>query len=107
MIMTANQLRNVIAMLALTAILAACAVLACTPDTRDARPNVVMIISDDQGHSDYGFMGSQHVLTPTIDRLAAEGTVFPNGYVTSSICAPSASRRPSAVIGRTGCTRVP
>lgn len=53
------------------------------------RPNLVLIISDDQGYPDFGFMGSEHVATPELDRLAAEGTVFRNAYLTSSICGPS------------------
>ena len=63
--------------------------ISCGPPAAQTPPNIVMIISDDQGYPDFGFMGSDQVLTPVIDRLAAEGTVFPNGYVTSSICAPS------------------
>ena len=34
------------------------------------RPNLVMIISDDQTYSDFGFMGHEHVQTPHLDRLA-------------------------------------
>jgi uncharacterized sulfatase len=54
-----------------------------------APPNVVMILGDDQGWHDYGFMGSQHVKTPHLDQLAAEGLVFKHGYVPSSLCRPS------------------
>src|SRR5688572_6034479 len=35
-------------------------------------PNIVMIISDDQGWTDYGFMGHKEIRTPHIDRLAAQ-----------------------------------
>ena len=53
------------------------------------RPNVVLIISDDQTYSDFGFMGHPHVRTPHIDRLAAKSARYPNGYVPSSVCRPS------------------
>lgn len=53
------------------------------------QPNVVLIISDDHGWTDYGFMGSKDVSTPHIDRLAKEGLTFTRGYVPSSLCRPS------------------
>jgi len=53
------------------------------------RPNVVMIISDDQAWGDYGFMGHPHIQTPNIDRLAAESLTFTRGYVPDSLCRPS------------------
>lgn len=56
---------------------------------RAAAPNIVMIISDDHGWTDYGFMGHPEIRTPRIDRLASESLVFPRGYVTSSVCCPS------------------
>jgi uncharacterized sulfatase len=52
-------------------------------------PNIVMIISDDQAWTDYGFMGHAQIRTPHIDRLAAQSLTFVNGYVTSSLCCPS------------------
>lgn len=53
------------------------------------RPNVVLIISDDQTYSDFGFMGHKQVRTPHIDRLAAKSARYINGYVPSSVCRPS------------------
>jgi len=50
---------------------------------------VVLIISDDQSWLYYGFMGSQIVKTPNLDRLAAEGVVFPRGFSTASVCRPA------------------
>ncbi len=52
-------------------------------------PNVVLIVSDDQAWTDYGFMGHPHVRTPNLDRLAAQSLVYTRGYVTSSVCCPS------------------
>ena len=51
--------------------------------------NVVLIVGDEQGYGDFGFMGHPHIRTPRIDRLAAESLVFRNGYVPSSLCRPS------------------
>ena len=55
----------------------------------DARPNVVLIISDDQAWTDYGFMGHEVVATPFLDQLAARSLVFEHGYVASPLCRPS------------------
>ena len=52
-------------------------------------PNVVLIISDDQGWSDYGFMGHKTIQTPNIDQLAKQSVVFPRGYVPTALCRPS------------------
>jgi arylsulfatase A-like enzyme len=52
-------------------------------------PNIVLIISDDQGYKDFGFMGSEIAHTPNLDRLAEQGTFFPFGYATASLCRPS------------------
>lgn len=54
-----------------------------------SRPNVVMIISDDQTYTDFGFMGAQSVKTPHIDRLASQSARYVNGYVPASVCRPS------------------
>lgn len=52
-------------------------------------PNVVLIISDDQGWGDYGFMGHPILETPHLDTLAQQSLLFENGYVTSPLCRPS------------------
>lgn len=52
-------------------------------------PNVLFILSDDQGWGDYGFMGNEQVKTPHLDQLASESLVFENGYVVSPLCRPS------------------
>ena len=54
-----------------------------------APPNVVLIVSDDQAWTDYGFMGHPHIQTPRLDRLSRESLFFRRGYVTSSLCCPS------------------
>ncbi|MDX1980332.1 MAG: sulfatase-like hydrolase/transferase [Bryobacteraceae bacterium] len=52
-------------------------------------PNVILIISDDHGWADYGFMGNRHARTPYLDKLAAESLLFTRGYVPASLCRPS------------------
>ena len=63
----------------------------------DAPPNVVMIISDDQAWTDYGFMGHPSIQTPNLDKLARESLTFRRGYVPSSLCCPSLA---SIITGR-------
>jgi arylsulfatase A-like enzyme len=53
------------------------------------KPNIVLIVADDQAYGDFGFMGHQQIQTPRLDRLAAESLVFTHGYVPSSLCRPS------------------
>jgi uncharacterized sulfatase len=52
-------------------------------------PNIVLIISDDQGAGDYGFMGHPHIQTPHIDKLASQSLTFKRGFVPTSVCCPS------------------
>lgn len=60
-------------------------------------PNIVVIVSDDQGYKDLGCFGSQEVITPHLDRLAKEGVKLTNFYVTWPACTPS---RGSLLTGR-------
>lgn len=53
------------------------------------RPNIVLILSDDQAWTDYGFMGHPVIETPHLDRLAERSLVFERGYVASPLCRPS------------------
>lgn len=53
------------------------------------QPNIVLIISDDQAWTDYGFMEHPTIKTPNLDRLAAESVVFKRGYVPTALCRPS------------------
>lgn len=55
----------------------------------EAPPNILLILSDDQGFGDYGFMGHPHIRTPRLDELAQQSLVFRHGYVPSSVCRPS------------------
>lgn len=60
-------------------------------DTTDSvrRPNIVIIVVDDLGKSEVSAYGSQTMKTPNIDKLAKEGVLFSNCYVTSPVCSPS------------------
>ena len=55
----------------------------------DQLPNIVLLIGDDHGYPYFGFMGSEYVKTPNMDKLASNGTVFRNGYVPDNHCRPS------------------
>ena len=55
----------------------------------DDRPNIVYIMSDDHAAHAIGAYGSHVNHTPNIDRLAREGAVLTNVFVTNSICTPS------------------
>jgi len=54
------------------------------------RPNIVLIVSDDQGYADSScYEHPKEVDTPNIDRLAGEGVRFTNGYASGYVCAPT------------------
>jgi uncharacterized sulfatase len=55
----------------------------------DSKPNIVLIISDDQAWTDYGFMGHDAIQSPHLDRLAEQSIVFRRGYVPTALCRPS------------------
>ncbi len=79
---------------------------ACTPKTKNSKlskrqdpqkPNIIVIIADDAGYADFGFMGSQDLETPQIDGLARDGVVFTDAHVSATVCAPS---RAGLITGR-------
>lgn len=53
------------------------------------KPNFILIVADDLGYGDVGFQGSTQIRTPHLDRLAREGIVFQQGYVSAPVCSPS------------------
>ncbi|MFA7368010.1 MAG: sulfatase-like hydrolase/transferase [Kiritimatiellales bacterium] len=76
-----------------------CAAISIAPQVTAAdekKPNVLLIITDDQGCGDFGFTGNKTVQTPNIDRLAAESARFSN-FVAAPACSPS---RTSLMTGR-------
>jgi arylsulfatase len=60
------------------------------------RPNVVIVMTDDQGIGDFGFTGNPYVQTPTLDKLASESQHLTQFYV-SPVCSPT---RASLMTGR-------
>jgi arylsulfatase A-like enzyme len=71
--------------------------LLCVPDEQAAQvdaqratpPNIILIQADDLGYGDLSVYGQTHFHTPSLDRLAREGTRFTQYYSGSTVCAPS------------------
>jgi uncharacterized sulfatase len=76
------QLRILLAVLGILGI-------AISAQAQEQPPNIVLIISDDQGWTDYGFMGHPAIKTPNLDQLAKQSVVFRRGYVPTALCRPS------------------
>lgn len=53
------------------------------------KPNIIAIIIDDAGYIDFGFMGSEDLETPNIDKLAKSGITFTDAHVSATVCGPS------------------
>lgn len=84
--------------LGIASILAAClAACAWAAEPGRQRPNIVLIVSDDQGYHDLGCYGNEQIRTPHLDRLARQGVRLTSFYVTCSACTPS---RGSLLTGR-------
>ena len=49
--------------------------VSCSTET-DSKPNIIIILADDAGYSDFGFMGSDEIKTPNLDQLALDGVTF-------------------------------
>lgn len=61
------------------------------------KPNVIVIVMDDLGCHDLGYLGAKDVKTPNIDALAKSGAYFTNWYSNAPVCAPA---RSSILTGR-------
>ena len=61
------------------------------------KPNIIVLLIDDAGYTDFGFMGSKDLKTPNIDKLAASGVVFTDAHVSATVCGPS---RAGIITGR-------
>ena len=73
----------------------------CKPSAKVAanksKPNIIVILIDDAGYADFGFMGSKDLKTPEIDKLASSGVVFTDAHTSSTVCSPS---RAGLITGR-------
>jgi arylsulfatase A-like enzyme len=58
-------------------------------NTKNNKPNIIVLLCDDAGYADFGFAGSQDLKTPNIDQLAANGIIFTDAHVSASVCGPS------------------
>ena len=57
--------------------------------TARRRPNIILLVSDDQGYGDVGSYGCKDIPTPHIDGIGAGGVRFTDAYVTCPLCSPS------------------
>src|SRR4051812_39338391 len=62
---------------------------ACGAFAKSPLPNVVFILTDNHGAWTLGCYGNKEILTPNIDKLAAEGTLFTRAYCNNPVCSPS------------------
>ena len=62
-----------------------------------SKPNVIIILTDDQGYNDVGFNECKDIPTPNLDRIAKNGIVCTNAYVSYAVCGPS---RAGLITGR-------
>jgi arylsulfatase A-like enzyme len=62
---------------------------ATVADVAADQPNIIFILSDDQGIGDVGVYGNPDIATPNLDRLAAGGVRFDQFYANASVCSPS------------------
>ena len=53
------------------------------------RPNLVFVLADDLGYADVGCYGARASFTPNLDRMAAQGLRFTDGYANSPVCSPT------------------
>lgn len=61
------------------------------------RPNIILMMSDDQGWADAGFRGHPHLKTPALDEMARRSLVFDRFYAAAPVCSPT---RASCLTGR-------
>ena len=75
----------------------------CVVVAEGRQPNIIFILADDLGYTDVACFGSKYYETPNIDRLAAEGMRFTDGYTCGPNCQPTRAALLSGQYGpRTG-----
>ena len=63
--------------------------LSISASAEERPPNFVVIFTDDQGYGDLSCYGGEHVSTPRLDQMAAEGARLTSFYVAAPVCTPS------------------
>ncbi|GLR17398.1 sulfatase family protein [Portibacter lacus] len=81
---------NAVVLFMLVAMLTSC-------DAQVNQPNIILIMTDDQGWFDAGFNGNEEILTPWSDSLAKSGVILSRFYSASAVCSPT---RASVITGR-------
>ena len=64
-------------------------IVSCSEKQKLQKPNIIMLLVDDLGWKDVGFMGSKFYKTPNIDKLSEKSMVFTNAYAACSVCSPT------------------
>jgi arylsulfatase A-like enzyme len=83
--MTGHSMRSIASRLLIGLVFS----LAWTAGTGAAPPNLIVILSDDQGRGDYGAFGTPDIRTPAIDRLFREGMDLRNFHASCPVCSPT------------------
>lgn len=84
-------------------VLALLAIVIAAPVSAADRPNLLLILTDNQSPSLIGAYGNAEIRTPNIDRLAAQGTLFTRAFATSGVCSPARATLLTGLIpSRTG-----
>jgi hypothetical protein len=69
---------------------------------KPSRPNILLVMADDQGYGDCGFTGHPFVKTPNLDTMAQQGVVFNRFYAAAPVCSPT---RASVLTGPLQCAQ--
>src|SRR6186713_1238566 len=76
---------NRISLIPLISLFCLAAIAFAAPD----KPNIIIILADDLGYGDLGCYGHPTIMTPNLDRMAAEGMKFTQFYSAAPVCTPS------------------
>jgi arylsulfatase A-like enzyme len=82
-------MKKTINLIYLTTIIICCALCPNKSNAQNKRPNILVIMGDDISRNSMGVYGSKYIKTPNFDRIANEGLLFTNAYVTNPKCSPS------------------
>jgi len=94
---TAEAVRANVPLACLSWLLLAAGSVLATAAPAPSPPNIILVMSDDQGWGDTGYNGHPHLKTPHLDQLAADGLVFRRWYAAAPVCSPT---RGSCLTGR-------